>query len=248
MFQPTPYDINFHFLGFPIRIHPFFWLIIGLLGTNRVITDMAFFFIELVIWIAAAFVSILIHELGHALVFRHVYRVPSQIIFHGMGGMTVPFAQHSRRYGFFGLLCEVFLSAAGPLAGFVLAGCFIVLFALCALWTQYFNGSFFDNVNELSAPSLIVSFMQNVIVISIIWGIFNLLPIYPMDGGHISREIFSFFSPRNGVANSLILSMITAIFFALLALRFGQIFVTILFAYFAYQNYQELSFRSFRRR
>jgi hypothetical protein len=68
-----------------------------------------------------------------------------------------------------------------------------------------------------------------------------------MDGGHISREIFSFFSPRNGVANSLVLSIITAILFAILALRFGQIFMVILFAYFAYQNYQELSFRSFRR-
>jgi Zn-dependent protease len=244
MFQPTPYDINFHFLGFPIRIHPLFWVIIGFLGAHSEITNMTLFFIELAIWIGAAFVSILVHELGHALVFRHVYRVPSQIIFHGMGGMTVPFAQHQRRYGFFGLLCEVFLSLAGPLAGFVLAGCFIVLFAL---WAQHFNGRFFDNVNELSAPLLIVSFMRNVIVISIIWGIFNLLPIYPMDGGHISREIFSFFSPRNGVANSLVLSIITAIFFALLAFRFGQIFMTILFAYFAYQNYQELTFRSFRR-
>ncbi|MDR0610211.1 MAG: site-2 protease family protein [Planctomycetaceae bacterium] len=244
MFQSTPYDINFHFLGFPIRIHPLFWLIIALLGTNRVITDMALFFIELIIWIAAAFVSILVHELGHALVFRHVYRVPSQIVFHGMGGMTIPVVPHQKRSGFFGLLCEVFLSAAGPLAGFVLAGCFFILFEL---WTQHVNESFFDNVNELSAPSLIASFMLSVILISIIWGIFNLLPIYPMDGGHISREIFSFFSPRNGVANSLILSMMTAILFAFLAFRFGQFFVTFLFAYFAYQNYQELSFRSFRR-
>jgi Zn-dependent protease len=220
-----------------------FWLIIALLGAHRVITDMALFFAELAIWIAAAFVSILVHELGHAFVFRYVYRVPSHILFHGMGGMTIPVVPHQKRHSFFGLLCEVFLSAAGPLAGFVLAGCFLVLFTL---GPNHFHENVM-NTNVLSVSSLIASFMWNVILISVIWGIFNLLPIYPMDGGHISREIFSFISPRNGVANSLVLSIITAILFAILALHFEQIFMIILFAYFAYQNYQELSFRSFRR-
>ncbi|MDR2756330.1 MAG: site-2 protease family protein [Planctomycetaceae bacterium] len=247
MYQPTPYDINFQFLGFPIRIHPLFWVVITLFGIQGPIIEMSLFFIEIVLWVAAAFVSILVHELGHALVFRYVYRVPSQIIFHGMGGMTIPYIPHQRRYGFFGLLCEVFLSAAGPLAGFVLAICFI---ALLVLLTTQSGKAVFDNgliLTELSVQSIVSVFMLNVFVISIIWGIFNLLPIYPMDGGHIFREIFSFISPRNGVANSLILSMVTAILFAFLSFRFGGMIMVLLFAYFAYQNYQELSFRSFRR-
>ncbi|MDR3196950.1 MAG: site-2 protease family protein [Planctomycetaceae bacterium] len=250
MHQPTPYDINFNFYGFPIRINPLFWVVITLLGMPREITNLSVALLELAIWVLAAFVSILVHELGHALVFRHVYRVPSQIIFYGMGGATIPFMPHQRRYGFKGLLYEIFLFAAGPLAGFVLAGCFSVpaLFIFLAINR---DGQFFFNeglgVAGLSVLIIIASFMQMVIIISILWGIFNLLPIYPMDGGHISREIFSFFSFRNGVANSLILSMITAIIFALLAFRFGQPFMAILFAYFAYQNYQELSYGSFRR-
>jgi membrane-associated protease RseP (regulator of RpoE activity) len=86
-----------------------------------------------------------------------------------------------------------------------------------------------------------------MIWISIVWGIFNLLPIYPMDGGNIFREIFSFFSPRQGVRFSLVTSMTIAIVLAAWALHAQMFFVTILFVYFAYQNYQEMSFRSFRR-
>ncbi|MDR2117277.1 MAG: site-2 protease family protein [Planctomycetaceae bacterium] len=247
MYQPTLYDINFQFLGFPIRIHPLFWLVIILLGIPHEINDLSVQLIGISIWVLAAFVSILVHELGHALVFRHIYRIPSQIIFHGMGGMTVPYVPHQKRHGFSGLIYEVFLSAAGPLAGFVLAGFFSVLFILL---TMNSGGQFPDEgleISSLSATAIITSFMRSVIFISIIWGIFNLLPIYPMDGGHISREIFSYISFRNGVTNSLILSMVTAILFASLAFYFGLLFMALLFAYFAYQNYQELSFRSFRR-
>ncbi|MDR2439974.1 MAG: site-2 protease family protein [Planctomycetaceae bacterium] len=250
MYQPTPYDINFRFLGFPIRIHPLFWLVITLLGVQGHISNMYLFFVEIVLWIAAVFISILVHELGHALVFRHVYRVSSQIIFHGMGGMTVPFVPHQRRYGFWGLLCAVFLSAAGPLAGFVLAISLIVLSALLAMQfgeTSFENGFMLTELTEFNVRSIVDVFIVKIISISIVWGIFNLLPIYPMDGGHIFREIFSFISPRNGAANSLVLSIVTAIVFAFLSFRFGLTIMTLLFCYFAYQNYQELSFRSFRR-
>jgi Zn-dependent protease len=217
------------------------------MSSHRHIDNMAFWFLDIAGWVTAALVSILVHELGHALVFRHVFVTPSNIIIHGFGGVTVPLYPHQRRYGIYGLMSEVFLSAAGPLAGFVLAGLAVfLLFSLLNVW----GGTFFDHglgIGALSVQAVLIDFLECVFNISIIWGIFNLLPIYPMDGGHISREIFSFIFPRNGVSNSLVLSIITAILLAVLAFRFGQPFITLLFAYFAYQNYQELSFRSFKR-
>jgi len=95
-------------------------------------------------------------------------------------------------------------------------------------------------------PSLFILFLRWTVAISIIWGIFNLLPIYPMDGGHIARELFEYVSPRNGMKFSLVLSMMLSSLLAVVALRFGMFFVTFLFAYFAYQNYQEMTYRSFR--
>jgi membrane-associated protease RseP (regulator of RpoE activity) len=38
----------------------------------------------------------------------------------------------------------------------------------------------------------------------------NLLPIWPLDGGQIARELFDFFSPGRGIRTALGLSMLIA--------------------------------------
>ncbi len=237
---PSPYDLSFRFLGFPIRVHPLFWIIFLLLGARGEIPGG-----NLSLWIAAAFISILVHELGHALVFRHVYHVPSSITLHGFGGATMPYYPHRRKPGLVGLLCEVFLSAAGPLAEFALA--FLLLIFLGLLHVSGNFSVFTDaTILDMARPqSIVVVFMLYTSLISIIWGVFNLLPIYPMDGGHIARELFAYVSPRHGVGNSLVLSLVLSVVLALLGLMAGQIFITLLFVYFAYQNYSEFNFRSF---
>src|SRR5512143_986284 len=80
---PTRYDLRFTLGGIPIRVHPLFWIIallFGLADSNLV---------HLVLWIVIVFVSILIHELGHALVMR-LYGQPCFIVLHAAGGLTVP--------------------------------------------------------------------------------------------------------------------------------------------------------------
>src|SRR5205823_8806231 len=42
--------------------------------------------------------------------------------------------------------------------------------------------------------------------VNILWGLMNLLPVYPLDGGQISRELFSLGNPRAGIIQSLQLS------------------------------------------
>ena len=57
----TPYDLRFRLLGIPVRIHPMFWLIMALLGwENRNLGAV-------LLWVACALVSILVHEFGHGL-------------------------------------------------------------------------------------------------------------------------------------------------------------------------------------
>ncbi len=244
---PSPYDVSFRFLGFAVRVHPLFWIIFLFLGAQWEIPDgnLGPWLCNLAILIAAVFVSILVHELGHALVFRHVLHVPSSIVLHGFGGATMPHYPHRRQAGVIGLLNEVLLSAAGPLAEFLLAGV-LGLFLFLLQMTGTFN--LFPEkttiLNMANPASFFVVFMLYTTAISVIWGVFNLLPIYPMDGGHIVREIFAYFSPRNGIGHSLMLSMLCAVLLAVLAFQYGQIFIVLLMAYFAYQNYSELS--SFR--
>jgi Zn-dependent protease len=234
--QRTSNDVSFTLFGFPTAIQPFFWVVAGLITALNLgpINNMPIWFAHLFVGMAGVLIAILVHELGHALVFRHVFRTPCAIVLHGFGGMAIPLQRVSRRNGFGGMLAHCFLSFSGPLAGFVLALLMIGLFV---------NTPATDSIVSV----LFRFFLSWTATISIFWGIINLLPIYPMDGGHISREIFLFFSPRHGVRFSLIASMMLAVLLGVAALQYQAYIITFFFAFFAYQNYQEMTFGSFRR-
>jgi Zn-dependent protease len=199
------------------------------------IDSLRLWILNMAVCVCAIFISVLVHELGHAFVFRHIFSVESDIMLHGMGGVTIPLRPLRRYYGAKGMLCKVFLSAAGCLAGFVLAaGAYGLLMTI--------------NVqqNGFGLLNIVQNFLSWTMIISIVWGIFNLLPIYPLDGGQIFREIFLFFSPRKGLANSLVISMVTAGICVALCVSYQRFFIALLAGFLAYQNYLELTRQSFR--
>ena len=57
----------------------------------------------------------------------------------------------------------------------------------------------------------LADFLNKVFLISVVWGLVNLLPIYPLDGGQIAREIALWLTPREGIRYSLVLSIIAAV-------------------------------------
>jgi Zn-dependent protease len=240
-YSSTPYDIYFRFSGFPVRIHPLFWLVAALLGIGGTIDNLPLWFLHLALWILAVFVSVLIHELGHALVFRYVLGVPAQIVL-CIGGVTIPSYPHQRRHNWLGFFNELLLFAAGPFAGFALAGLVVLFFKAAGV-----SGDMPFDVFDFHPKAIIRLFLSDLFLVSVIWGIFNLFPIYPMDGGHIAREILCFISPYNGVRFSLLLSIFVSAILLVLSLRVQQIYLAMMMGYFIYQNYQEfITFRSFR--
>jgi Zn-dependent protease len=87
---------------------------------------------------------------------------------------------------------------------------------------------------------LLVHYLLDV---NIYWGLVNLLPVYPLDGGQISRQLFSM-SRGDGVQRSLWLSAVVGGVMAVLALvgmdlRNG-LFVAVMFGYLAYVSYDTL--------
>ena len=86
----TGYDLNFSLLGFPCRVHPAFFILPLLFGrsfvggANPVNTGVG-----LVLIAALFFVSILVHELGHAIAFRR-FGIDSRIVLYWMGGLAIP--------------------------------------------------------------------------------------------------------------------------------------------------------------
>jgi len=71
-------------------------------------------------------------------------------------------------------------------------------------------------------------------------GLVNLLPVYPLDGGQIAREIFTAFNAQEGIRNSLTLSIFTGGGVALYAIMHREWFIAIMFGLLAYSSYTTL--------
>jgi stage IV sporulation protein FB len=93
---------------------------------------------------------------------------------------------------------------------------------------------------ESFGANLTDTVVADLLQINILWGLINLLPIYPLDGGRVARELFTLSQPRRGIVQSLWLSIVTAGAFAAFGLLRGSVLTAIMFGYLAYANYQTL--------
>src|SRR5262245_46415909 len=109
--------VSFRLFGFPVVVEPWFWLITLLIGAGR----PAELFPP---WLIAAFVSILLTELGPAFMGRF-YGLDSSIRLYSFGGVT--FVQGS---GSLRPLHDSLIYLAGPMAGFGLG---LAVFAVARL-------------------------------------------------------------------------------------------------------------------
>ncbi|NOH04134.1 MAG: hypothetical protein HND47_20255 [Chloroflexi bacterium] len=77
--------------------------------------------------------------------------------------------------------------------------------------------------------------------VNIFWGIINLMPVYPLDGGNVARYVLIQRDPRGGLRTSLWVSVITGATVAVVGLLFLQsIYMALLFGFLAFQSYQML--------
>ncbi len=200
---PTQADLHFRLLGFPIRVHPFFWVVTLLLGMGGGPADP----LQTLVWVAVVFVSILVHELGHATLQRTFGGHPwiTLYSFGGLASCNDCDRSPSR---------QLLILFAGPVAGFLLAGIVIAIlvarghyeFKLAWIPIEWlpFNLPYAIEHRAYGMPDIIVS---DLLQVNILWGLFNLLPIYPLDGGQIARELFTLGNPRSGIIQSLQLSV-----------------------------------------
>ncbi len=244
---PTQGDLNFALFRIPVRVHPFFWLIAFLLGPWRSPSGSPV--VPMLTWIVALFVSILLHEFGHAMAMR-AYGFRPSITLYGLGGLTSYNHAGSSGSRSTGPLGQILISLAGPGAGFLLAAVLALGIILAGHGEQlYFGGPLgvIPVVVGIDNQSL-AEFINNMFFICVLWGLVNLMPIYPLDGGQIAREILVAANPRQGIRQSLILSIIAAAALALIGLtQWKSLFVALLFGYLAYSSYATLQAYTGRR-
>jgi stage IV sporulation protein FB len=178
--------LRFTLFGFPVLIHGMFWLNTALMGGALYATTPAQFS-ALLAWMVAVLLSILIHELGHALVMRNFgdRRVVIQLI--AFGGIAQGSQWRTRREDFI-------VSAAGPVLQ-ILAG-------LAAGWT----------ITLWQPPYLwLHRMLDGFTIVSIFWALLNLLPILPLDGGHLCRAYAGAGKQRQVLVISLVCAAVLAL-------------------------------------
>lgn len=232
--------IRFSLFGIPVEIQPFFWVVSALLG-GAVYADTREAFLAVALFVLAAFVSVLIHELGHALTGRKLGGGYANIILTSFGGLAInQGGRFTRRQRFW-------MIAAGPGAGF--AFLLAILLVLCLIFDSadvvaFVSRELFDLnlpfrttglVEFFRAKPFIYLLLGNLVWINFWWGVINLLPVMPLDGGQIAGL---YLKPQNRV---FAVGMVAAGAMALFGLwKLDSYYTAFLFGYLAWQNYQNL--------
>jgi len=229
--QRTAWDLRWSMFRIPVRVHPLFWLICLWFSYNKEIP-----FPAVLISIACMFVSILVHEFGHALSHRHYGSRDMYIVLHSMGGLCISTGTPPRWPRIASLLW-------GPGAGFLL-GVPAYIAGAVLFGPKFPIQSVFTSSNE--QYYLLVT-LNALVWINMIWGFVNLLPIFPLDGGQILREWVQWKRPQRGDAFAFKISFYTALaatvvsiglFLAFDGKDFRNLYPAFLFGSIAYSNHK----------
>jgi len=153
---------RFQIFGIPVQVQPFFWIVLFFLGGGlREQSWNALGLLEVALFVLAGFLSIMVHELGHALTGK-AFGAPTAITLHGFGGYaSFPSGSFTRKQNFA-------VTFAGPAAQIALG--------LAVLGLHFFL--------RMPSPAL-AGFVADLAWISLVWAVINLLPVVPLDGGHL---------------------------------------------------------------
>ncbi len=205
--------LHFRLFGFPVAIELSFILVLAFLGFATVSRGLAF----LLIWIVVAVVAVLLHELGHAFAARAAGAAP-RIELSGFGGLTTfSLVERPSR------LRSLGISAAGPFSGLVIGGALLLV-------VRYID------IDPASTAAFVI---EVGVFVTLGWGVLNLLPILPMDGGHILAELLPG-QPDKRERLAAVLSIGLAALAGVFAVLNGWIFAALLFGWFAFINFTAL--------
>lgn len=231
--NPTPYDLRWQMFGIQVRVHPFFWVMAAALGWDFSKLGAQY----LLVWVGCVFVSILVHELGHVIAGRS-FGVEGHIVLYMFGGLAMHADQFRHRWQ------HIIMCFAGPLAGFLLLGGVLAYYYLLPL------------------PKNILLIYAGLFLywINLYWGLLNLLPVWPLDGGQISRDVFDWLLGDNGARIALGISLVFAGLLTAASIAntgetrhlpwfpFGGLWSTILFGSLALGSFAALQAEDDRRR
>lgn len=169
-------DDEFRIAGIPVIFHPsslvllMLFVLLGGLYANRE-QGILLYLVCIHIFLLSSFGSLLAHELSHCLVLRSLEVTVESISFFafGLAAKIKGKDLQSPKQEFFGAL-------AGPMVSLLLAGFFNLLSLFAWPWIKE-TFSLLSHLNTL-------------------WAGYNLLPLFPLDGGRLLRSTLWYFKGR----------------------------------------------------
>lgn len=250
------YVWKFRLFGVPVAVLPSFWFLCVAFSPflSRIDPETPWIW-GLLGWTAATTLAVLTHEFGHALAAKRLYGASPEIALgigtapdgtFVFGGVTVWRSFYSQKssnwnQAFVALAGanSLFLGVVALLAVAFLCGCeFTVGIAAGAPIPLVFPTEWALGVDSNDPLAAFLGyFVFGFIWICIFWGAINLVPVYPLNGGQIATALCAQLSPKNGVRNALILSVVCAAGLAYFFFLHESVFAAFFFAYLTYQNY-----------
>lgn len=156
------------------------------------------------------FIGILVHELSHALEAKKLGYKTDYVFIDVLYGGALVDSNHK-----YNNLHAIKIALAGPLSNLVLAG--IGFLATSLIYFQ------FGEIKMMEYTSIFT-------LINLLLGAFNLLPIYPLDGGRISKGILNlFYNRKKSRRINSIISLFTLVIVIILSIYY-QLWITLIFS------------------
>lgn len=222
----------FRIRGIQLAVHFSFFLLLALVAQEGW-SDGAW---TGVFWNVATllvfFTCVVLHELGHSFTAIHFGVGVRRILLMPIGGMA-EFDRIPREPA-----REFLITLAGPAVNFVIAATLSLLVGMPRGWP----------LGDYDFPANAVGFAQLVIHWNLLMGCFNLVPVFPMDGGRIFRALLATRLPylRATFIAALVGKVLAVVAAAIALFYFNAVLTSVLFAFIFFAG--EMEYRAVRRR
>lgn len=157
------------------------------------------------------FGAILLHEFGHVLAARKYGVSTDKIVLHILGGAAFINQKESEKLT---PKQNMWVYFAGPLVNLIISAIALIIFVIYTIFLYNGDGSSIDGFQT----AMCTLFIFNSVIF-----LFNLLPIFPMDGGGILRNLMLHFKIKNSVIISAYISMVLCVALFIGMLMIGSI-------------------------
>lgn len=201
--------MTFSLPGVPVTLHWSF-LFVAVLGFGYY-QDFA----DIAAWTLAVFAAVLLHECGHAYTAKAYGATNVTVTLFALGGYTTWLPKPSITAG-----KRFVISAAGSAVGIGVG----LLVSWFFIPVPLLGSNFAEDAGLVGFPR---TFLATIVLVGLLWGVLNWIPLLPLDGGHMLNHALAIFWPDQAYNIALGVSTVVGVGLIGAAFYYDQTFMAI---------------------